>query len=151
MFQKLIVELGPWSWWIIGFVFLALEIVVPGVFLLWFGIAAVITGTIALIVPLGWTVQFAIFAGLSLILAIFGRRFYVRHSTPEDNEGLNERGRAFIGQTFTLETDMVGGQGRVKIGDTYWIVQAQENQPAGTDVTVVSANSSVLNVEKATG
>lgn len=146
MFEKLIVELGPWSWWIVGFILLALEIVVPGVFFLWLGFAAVITGTIALIAPIGWTVQFAIFAGLSLILAIAGRKFYSGHSKPEDNEDLNERGRQFIGQTFTLVDDMVGGKGRVKVGDTYWIVTGAENQTAGSEVTVVGVDSSVLKI-----
>ena len=146
MFEKLIVELGPWSWWVVGFILLALEIVVPGVFFLWLGIAAVITGTIALIAPMSWAIQFAIFAGLSLILAIAGRRFYAGNSTPEDNADLNERGRQFVGQTFTLVDDMVGGQGRVKIGDTYWIVQGHENQTAGSEVTIVGVDSSVLKI-----
>ena len=146
MFEKLIVELGPWSWWVVGFILLALEIVVPGVFFLWLGIAAVITGTIALIAPLSWTIQFAIFAGLSLILAIVGHRFYAGHSKREDNADLNERGRQFIGQTFMLADDMVGGQGRVKIGDTYWIVSGVENQPAGSEVTIVGVDSSVLKI-----
>ncbi|MEP3232591.1 MAG: NfeD family protein [Hyphomicrobiales bacterium] len=146
MFEKLIVELGPWSWWVVGFILLALEIVVPGVFFLWLGFAAVITGTIALIAPMGWAAQFAIFAGLSLVLAIAGRRFYAGNSTPEDNEGLNERGRQFIGQTFTLVDDMVGGQGRVKIGDTYWIVKGQENKTAGSEVNIVGVDSSVLKI-----
>ena len=148
MFEKLIVELGPWSWWIVGFVLLALEIVVPGVFFLWLGIAAVITGTIALIVPLSWTIQFAIFAGLSLVLAIAGRRFYAGNSKREDNQELNERGRQFIGQTFVLVDDMVGGQGRVKIGDTYWLVRGAENQAAGSEVTITDVDSSVLKIER---
>ncbi|MEP1444339.1 MAG: NfeD family protein [Hyphomicrobiales bacterium] len=146
MFQKLIVELGPWTWWVIGFILLPIEIFVPGVFFLWLGIAAVITGTIALIVPLSWALQFAIFAGLSLILAIVGRRVYADHSKREDNEDLNERGRQFIGKTFVLVDDMISGQGRVKIGDTYWIVRGAENKEAGSEVTIVGVDSSVLKI-----
>lgn len=146
MFQKLIVELGPWTWWVIGFILLPIEIFVPGVFFLWLGIAAVITGTIALIVPLSWALQFAIFAGLSLILAIVGRRVYAAHSKREDNEDLNERGRQFIGKTFVLVDDMISGQGRVKIGDTYWIVRGAENKEAGSEVTIVAVDSSVLKI-----
>jgi hypothetical protein len=30
-------ELGPWSWWVIGLVLLAAEMIVPGFFLVWIG------------------------------------------------------------------------------------------------------------------
>jgi regulator of protease activity HflC (stomatin/prohibitin superfamily) len=40
-------ELGPWSWWIIGLVFLGLEILIPGVFLLWVGLAAMVVGALS--------------------------------------------------------------------------------------------------------
>ena len=41
MIMSLLTELGPWTWWIIGLVLLIVEIIVPGVFMLWFGIAAI--------------------------------------------------------------------------------------------------------------
>ena len=97
---------------------------------------------------MSWTIQFAIFAGLSLVLAIAGRRFYAGNSKREDNQELNERGRQFIGQTFVLVDDMVGGQGRVKIGDTYWLVRGTENQAAGSEVTIADVDSSVLKIER---
>ena len=32
MLQRLATELGPWNWWIVGFVLLAAELIAPGVF-----------------------------------------------------------------------------------------------------------------------
>ena len=48
MILQVIHQLGPWSWWILGLILLALEIVVPGNVFVWFGVAALITGVVAL-------------------------------------------------------------------------------------------------------
>ena len=39
---------GPWAWIVAGLVLLALELIVPGGFLLWMGISGIITGLIVL-------------------------------------------------------------------------------------------------------
>ncbi|MEP4419973.1 MAG: NfeD family protein, partial [Nitratireductor sp.] len=39
MIASVLVELGPWSWIVLGFALLAAEILVPGVFLVWIGLA----------------------------------------------------------------------------------------------------------------
>ena len=35
---------GPWAWIVAGLVMLALELVLPGGFLLWMGVAGIVTG-----------------------------------------------------------------------------------------------------------
>ena len=40
----LFVTYGPWSWFVIGLVLLALELVVPGGYFLWLGVAGIVTG-----------------------------------------------------------------------------------------------------------
>ena len=49
MIERIILELGPWSWWVLGLVLLAAEVVAPGVFLVWIGIAAILTGVVSLL------------------------------------------------------------------------------------------------------
>ncbi|MER2634298.1 MAG: NfeD family protein, partial [Rhizobiaceae bacterium] len=46
MLAGIFAELGLWNWFVLGFVLLALEILVPGVFLLWIGIAALVVGAV---------------------------------------------------------------------------------------------------------
>ena len=43
MIQRIVTELGPWAWWVLGIVLLILEVLLPGVFLVWIGIAAIVT------------------------------------------------------------------------------------------------------------
>ncbi|NKF32862.1 NfeD family protein, partial [Pseudomonas sp. BGM005] len=49
MLAKIIAELGPWSWWVVGLVLLAAEMIVPGFFLVWIGLAALIVGALSLL------------------------------------------------------------------------------------------------------
>ena len=42
------ISLGPWAWIIAGAILLALELAVPGAFMMWLGIAAVLVGAISL-------------------------------------------------------------------------------------------------------
>ena len=48
MIERIFGELGPWNWMVLGFVLLVFEILLPGVFLLWIGIAALVIGAISL-------------------------------------------------------------------------------------------------------
>ena len=43
-----------YGWWILGLVLLALEVAAPGVYLLFFGIAALIVGMNVFILGTGW-------------------------------------------------------------------------------------------------
>lgn len=60
-----------WHWLILGFVLLIAELVIPGVFLLWWGLAAiVIAGVMALIPSLSLTVLAISYAILAIILSV---------------------------------------------------------------------------------
>ena len=58
--------LGPWTWMIIAAILFALEVMSPGVFLMWFGMAAAVTGAIAFAFDIGWQWQLVWFCLLSL-------------------------------------------------------------------------------------
>ena len=150
--EFLIEQLGVWLWIIGGFILLLLELVVPGVFLLWIGLAAIATGAIA-IVAIGpaadwlvWQVQVAIFLVLSAVLIITGRRYANAPSEDGEGERLNRRSEALVGRTATLIEPIVNGFGRARIGDSSWRV-AGPNLPAGSTVRVVSADKGILTVE----
>ena len=65
-----------WMWWIFGAVLLFAEMIVPGVFLLWIGLAAFLVGVIDFFVPLSVVVQLSLFGILSLASVILGRKIY---------------------------------------------------------------------------
>jgi len=58
--------LGPWTWMILAAILFVLEVLSPGIFLMWFGVAAVITGILAFAFDISWQWQLVWFCLLSL-------------------------------------------------------------------------------------
>ncbi len=143
-------ELGAWNWIVLGVVLLTLEIVVPGVFLLWIGAAALVTGTLSLQLAdtgfWGWQVQVLVFLALSVVAVIVGRRYFSERQSESDQPLLNRREAQLVGRTAMLEEDIVEGRGRIRLGDTLWIVTGPD-LAAGTRVRVSSAANGELTVE----
>jgi hypothetical protein len=142
MIESVFLELGPWTWWIAGIALLGLEILVPGTFFLWFGVAALMVGTLALLVPIDLSLQVSIWLGASLVLLVVGRRFFKRKATT-DQPLMNDPLGQFVGRSFTLSEPIVEGEGRLKIGDTIWRVTGPDLR-AGTKVIVTGAQGTAL-------
>ena len=143
-----LLSLGYWDWFIACAVLLVLEMVAPGAFMLWLGLAAFLVGVISLFVDWSWQYQFVAFAVFSLAAIPLWRRLGARAKTPSDQPFLNRRAEALIGQVFTLERPIVGGNGTVGIGDTVWRV-AGPDCPAGSRIKVASVDGATLRVEPA--
>jgi len=142
-------NLGGWSWAILGLVLIGGEMLAPGVFLIWLGLAALITGAMVGIFGLGWQAAYIVFAVLAIACVAAGRLLTRRKGEePDAATGLNDRGRQLIGRVFRLETTMAGGEGRVRVGDSSWRIVGPELL-AGTEVKVVRVEGSTLVVEKA--
>ncbi|PBC04460.1 NfeD family protein [Mesorhizobium sp. WSM3860] len=142
MIERIVSELGPWNWMVLGFVLLVMEIVAPGVFMLWIGIAALIIGAISLLVWDAafwtWQVQVLAFLVLSLVSAFVGKKVVGDRSVNADQPLLNRRGAQMVGRTATLSEPIQNGRGRIRLGDTLWRVSGPD-LPAGTQVRVTGA------------
>jgi regulator of protease activity HflC (stomatin/prohibitin superfamily)/membrane protein implicated in regulation of membrane protease activity len=73
LMEDIVRQLGPWLWIIAGLILLGLELLAPGVFLVWFGIAALITGVFAFLTDFGWQADVIVFVVLAVVLVIVGR------------------------------------------------------------------------------
>ncbi len=149
MLEELFGELGAWNWVVLGLLLLGAEILAPGFFLIWIGIAAVIVGAVSLVLWDAafwtWQAQVLVFLALALISAFAGRALMKRGDV-SDEPLLNRRGAQMIGETTTLREAIVNGRGRVKIGDTTWSVSGPDLD-AGTKVRVTGAADMKLTVE----
>lgn len=146
---NLITELGPWSWIILALVLLGAEILVPGIFLIWIGLAALAVGVLSLLLWSAdfwvWQVQVLIMLALALASAIAGRAL-TRNRDVSDQPLLNRRAEQLVGRMATLEQPIVNGHGRVRIDDTTWRVTGPD-RPAGSRVRVIAANGGILEVD----
>ncbi|ESX23812.1 NfeD family protein [Mesorhizobium sp. C416B] len=142
MFDRIISELGPWNWMVLGFVLLVMEVIAPGIFMLWIGIAALVIGVISLLIWdasfWAWEVQVLAFLALSLVSAFVGKKLVGGRNVPSDQPLLNRRGAQLVGRMATLAEPIKDGRGRIKLGDTLWRVSGPD-LPAGTQVRVVSS------------
>jgi membrane protein implicated in regulation of membrane protease activity len=142
-------DLGPWTWIVLGLVLMGLELLAPGVFLLWLGLAAVVTGMLDWAFGLSWQAAALAFAVLSVVSVLTGRAV-TRH--PEDEgqgpSALNRRGHALVGRVFPLEMPIADGSGRIRVDDSSWRVTGPA-APAGASVRVVRVEGATLVVEPA--
>jgi inner membrane protein len=124
-----------------------MEIVLPGAFLLWLGVAAVLTGLVLPILDFGLGFQFGLFAVLSIGLGIFAR-VVLRYGVSVSDRGiLNKAANRFLGQIVLVVEPIVNGRGKVKVGDTLWNAEGPDTAE-GARVKVTGASGTVLRVER---
>jgi inner membrane protein len=144
--SALFVSLGAWNWLILAVVLLALETVIPGVHFLWFGLAAAVTGIVALGIGMAWPWQVLAFVLLSVLTVFWVKRFVRPDVAISDLPDLNVRGRQYVGRSLVVEQAIENGRGKVRVGDTLWSAEGPD-APAGARVTVTGTKGTVLVVE----
>jgi membrane protein implicated in regulation of membrane protease activity len=136
--------LGAWTWFVAAGVLMLLELFSPGVFLLWLGIAAALTGLADHLLDLPWQAELLLFAVLSVVTVFAGRRFYQGpHMQPADNPYLNRRQMSYVGRSFTLREPIVNGRGKLTVEDTVWEIEGPD-LAAGTRITVTAVRNMSL-------
>lgn len=139
---------GPGGAWLIAALLLGIaELLAPGVFLVFLGIAAAITGVLAFALPdLSAPAQLASFGAWTIAAVLIGRRWYRDYPVDSDAALLNDRGAQLVGQIVVVEVAIANGSGRVLVGDGSWPA-AGPSLPAGATARVVAVNGGVLAVE----
>ncbi|BAF90272.1 conserved hypothetical protein [Azorhizobium caulinodans ORS 571] len=136
-------DISPyWLWFAMGGVLLVAETIVPGAFLVWFGLAALATGLLSLVADMGWQGQVLAFAGCAVVAVLIGRRIALRGGGT-DRPFLNRRAEAQVGRVFTLEAPIADGAGHVRIDDSIWRISGPD-LPAGAKVIVLRVEGTVL-------
>ena len=67
--------LGTWNWLIFGFILMALELLAPGVFLFWLGLAALLVGLLSFAINPSWQAQLLMFAVFAVAAVPAWRHF----------------------------------------------------------------------------
>lgn len=139
-------DLG-WLWTIGGVVLLIAEVVAPGFFLLFIGVAALLTGILALLLGFGLVPQLAIFAILAYLSVHFGgRRFYATRYDYSADRLINDPAGRLLGRVVVVVQPVDSHGGRVKLGDSEW---SARGAPAavGDRVRIVDVEGNCLKVE----
>ncbi|WP_339513937.1 NfeD family protein [Pseudomonas sp. RL_15y_Pfl2_60] len=140
-------HLSFWDWLALGTLLLILEVFGAGGYLLWIGVAAAGVGIITYVVPtLPWALQFVLFAVFSVLSAVLWWKRQRTAGKVSDQPGLNDRGSELLGRQFTLHEAINSGRGKIKAGDTLWLVSGPD-LPAGSAVRVTGQDGVLLLVE----
>lgn len=130
------------TWWLIaGVVLLIAELFLPGIFLLWFGIAALLTAGFVALVSTNTTAILLFFAIAAILSCVVGLMWYKRYkvdNTPAVAKQLYDK----VG----VITEVVSsGNGRASFGDSTWRVVGK-NLSVGQKVKVTNIDGITLHV-----
>jgi inner membrane protein len=138
-------------WLILGFLFLFLEFVIPGVILVFFGFGAIVTAIgywIGFLPTLEW--QLGCFCVTSVVSLFLLRRYFSRYlkgKVSQNSEFTNSA--EFEGKLARVTKPITPGDdsGRVKFEGSEWKAIADQNIGAGSMVAIKRMNNITFTVE----
>lgn len=140
-------RLDVFAWTVAALLLFALEVMVPGAFMLWLAFAASAMLVIVWLMPgLSFLLQAVLFVVLGFASIMAYRKWYRGNEVVSDKPALNRRTAQLVGRVVSLERAIERGTGRVQIADAYWTVTGPE-LPAGSSVRVIGADGMTLVVE----
>ena len=141
-----------WYWIVLGLCLVMSELVVPAIFVIWFGIGALLVGVSLLVMPmLGMAVQLMLWAGLSTLLVIF----WFRYLKPKTVSLAGSSSAQALGEVGLLVSDLCpDSRGQVRfqkpvLGSDLWECYAETPIKAGERVRVVKIEGHFIKVEAA--
>ena len=136
------------NWLIVGLVLSVLELVVPGVYLVWFGFAGFAMSIIMCFTEMVVTTQLIWFALISAVFALIGWYAYgaimKKTKTPREYRNLNNSAEQYVGMTVTVTQDSEDNQTKVKIGDTYWLAYSEKSLKKGDTAKVTGVKENLI-------
>ncbi|MDQ2972358.1 MAG: NfeD family protein [Pseudomonadota bacterium] len=136
-------------WWVLALLLIAGEVLLPGYFMLWIGIAAAVMGVAVMIAPmlgvLGQAVLFVVLAFVSCFVYWKWLRPRLAREAAPEAATLNRRGARMIGQRYVLSNAIVNGRGKARVGDGQWLVEGPD-LPVGAEVEVIAVEGTTLKV-----
>ena len=127
-----------WIWLAFGVLILAVEIAAGTEWLLWPAVSAGVVAVLTAIgLRLGFGVEVAIFAALTLVTTLASRKLLKRVNPGEAD--INDRNTRLVGQRARVTEAFVNGRGRVFISGSDWLAEIEGDAPPVGDSVVVEA------------
>ena len=135
-----------WMWAIGGLVLLIAEIVAPGFFLVFLGVAAIATGLFTLLFDLSLAPQLVLFVIYTALAVMIGKRWYAEPDHADQSIRLNNPSERMVGKSVTVIDPVDDHGGRVRVGDGEWSARGGP-AAAGARVRVIAVDGNCLLVE----
>ncbi len=144
---------GKIFWFVIALIMFLLEIFVPGFFLFFFGLGALITSILQLMGLLPTlNLQIISFIFFSLISLVFLRKHFIKIFKGKKDK-LNVENNELDGKTAVCVEDIIPheAKGKVEINGTYWSALADVPIMKGSLVEIINRKDLKLHVKPADG
>lgn len=135
-----------WVWAIIGLALAALEMLVPGVYLIWLALAALAVAVLSFVSGPPLAMEVIAFVSLSLIFVFSAKRWLRERPIVSSDPLLNNRAGRLVGETALVTQAIESGAGRVKIGDSEWTARGSDAE-VGERVRITGSRGTDLLVE----
>jgi membrane protein implicated in regulation of membrane protease activity len=137
-------------WMAVGAVLLAVEVATGSGWLLWPSGSAVLTAVLVLATPLDTTTQMVIFAGLTIVITLAGRRMFP-HATVLGGGDINDTRARLTGADGVAAGDFAAGKGRVFVDGKEWAAELEGGAAlsSGAKVLVTKVSGARLTVRPA--
>jgi membrane protein implicated in regulation of membrane protease activity len=138
----------PFALWLaVGGVLLTVEVATGSGWLLWPAGSAAVTAVLVLATPLDLTAQAVIFAGLTILTTLTGRRLFP-HATVLGGGDINDTRARLTGADGVAAGDFAGGRGRVFVDGKEWAADLEGGAvlASGSRVLVTRVSGARLTV-----
>jgi inner membrane protein len=149
---EILSNLGPFHWWALAVLLVGIEMTMPTQYMLWPGLAAIVTGLLLLIFPglplVGQLVVFAVMAGGLALTA----HYWPKGAAEDDARvHLNQRTAGYIGRQAIVAEDFKGARGIVVLDDSRWQAESIDGRPLSsrTVVEIIGSDGALLKVKPA--
>ena len=135
-------------WLAVAALFLAVEVATGSGWLLWPAGSAALVAVLTFVLPDSLLIELAVFAALTGVTALFGRRFLPKNLGVGPD--INDNFARLVGRQGSAVSVFEHGQGRVFIDGKEWAAIAEGSAPdMGQKVEVIAAEGAVLRVRPA--
>lgn len=134
-------NMGWWQWFSFGIALLAVELMFPGIFMLWFGISALITTLVVFALDISGIFPIILFLTAGISASFFGYGYQKKCKA----QLVNNLEKNFVGRTIKLQCAIENGIGREKIDNSYWTLKGSDlAKDEKVIITGVEGNSLIV-------
>lgn len=134
-------------WFLVGLGLLLLELILPGLVILFFGVGAWVTALVCAITDINLNIQILIFLLASLLGLVLLRKYLKNRFFSKKDEEAQDQLEEFIGKKARAVDAFSEGEGRVEFKGTRWSARCSEPVAKAQWVTIKSKDGLTLNVE----
>jgi membrane protein implicated in regulation of membrane protease activity len=135
-------------WFLIGLGLLLLELILPGLVILFFGVGAWVTALVCAFADINLNWQILIFLVASLLGLVLLRKYLRNRFFNRSEKEIDDQLEEFIGRKGKAIDDFKDGSGQIEFKGTQWSARCEDPVRKDEWVEITSKDSLILQVKR---